>query len=239
MPSTNQGAGATFVLTVSDPDGHADIEEVHFIYGDSPTSLNGSCAVQYLRDNNAFYIWSDAGAWSGPYVAGSAFSVSSQRCTLTNASVAFNTVTKSVILTLPVTLNGTVAGPKPLHGYVWDAERASSTLALGSYNYIVPQQVPSVGALTPNLGSTNNPTFSIAFSDPQGASDIAVVDFLIGATQASENACYVQYRRAGDSFYLMNNFGSGWIGPVASGAGSLSNKQCSITTPRPPRPATI
>ncbi|MCC6587444.1 MAG: hypothetical protein IT168_12180 [Bryobacterales bacterium] len=70
------------------------------------------------------------------------------------------------------------------------------------------------------------------FIDSDGYADMqsAEVNITQGAERADAGACWVRYTRATDMFYLRNDTGTGWLGPISPGsAGNVSNSQCMVT----------
>jgi hypothetical protein len=88
---------------------------------------------------------------------------------------------------------------------------------------------PVAVSVSPASGSGLGPqTFVYTFSDPLGATDIDYTETLI-STGSSASACLVEYVRASNGLYLLNNAGTGYTGPSTPGTGtSLSNSQCTL-----------
>ena len=83
-------------------------------------------------------------------------------------------------------------------------------------------------------GQTLNMT--MVYDDSYGADDISGAELLIndgtgwylnpgGASPV--NTCYVSWSDATNGFYLANDAGNSWLGPLTSGG--LQNSQCTIT----------
>ena len=89
--------------------------------------------------------------------------------------------------------------------------------------------LPAPVSVTPNTGSGSSQTFSFAFSDPNGATDIAAAQMIINGQFTAAGACFLYYARGSNALYLAQNSGSAWQGSLAVGsAGTLSNSQCSV-----------
>jgi hypothetical protein len=57
-----------------------------------------------------------------------------------------------------------------------------------------------------------------------------VVNILINDALNGNNACYLAYSRAYNTLYLVNDPGTALLpGPTLNGAGTLGNRQCSLT----------
>ncbi len=87
---------------------------------------------------------------------------------------------------------------------------------------------PAPVSVTPNAGGGSSQKFAFAFSDPNGAADIASMQMDISATLAATGACYFYYSRGANAIYLANDAGA-WPAPLAIGvAGTTQNSQCML-----------
>jgi hypothetical protein len=89
------------------------------------------------------------------------------------------------------------------------------------------QAIPATVSVSPNAGSGTTQVFTAVYSDTAGAGTLNNRDLLISATPSDLAACQVTYHSGG--FYLVNDFGSAELGPLASG-GTLSNSQCTLNS---------
>jgi hypothetical protein len=88
---------------------------------------------------------------------------------------------------------------------------------------------PNVVSLSPGSGVGAGRTFTFAYSDPDGASDIATTEGLIvsGTDLVGLNACY--FFTAGNQVWLRDDGHSAWIGPMTAGRSeTVSNSQCTL-----------
>jgi hypothetical protein len=82
--------------------------------------------------------------------------------------------------------------------------------------------------VTPSSGSGSNQTFSFVFSDPNGGTDLWHEFILINEQLRGNGACLPHYD--GVTLWLLNDTGSGWLGPMAPGsAATLENSQCVVS----------
>jgi hypothetical protein len=89
---------------------------------------------------------------------------------------------------------------------------------------------PSAVSVTPASGSGASQTFSYVFSDPNGYTDLAAVQMLVHSVLSGAGGCWIYYSRAANRFWLANDAGTAWLGPVTGGTGgSLSNSQCTLS----------
>jgi hypothetical protein len=71
--------------------------------------------------------------------------------------------------------------------------------------------------------------FTFTYGDFNGHADIDWGEILFARTPSSVNACYLLADYTHRKFYLADDAGTSWMGPLAEGAaGSLSNSQCTL-----------
>jgi uncharacterized repeat protein (TIGR01451 family) len=91
---------------------------------------------------------------------------------------------------------------------------------------VIPSSAPVWASLTPNTG-TGTPgqaqTFTVTFTDANGATDITDMELLFNGSPLRSSACWVVY--SGGGFHLYNDQGNAW---TDAGSGSVSNSQCTL-----------
>ncbi len=91
-------------------------------------------------------------------------------------------------------------------------------------------QLPSTTRLDPVASTGLNQSFTITFSDPNGAADLGVLNILINNFLDGRQACYIAFVSPANLLYVVNNVGDGLSpGLTPGGAGTASNGQCSIS----------
>jgi hypothetical protein len=63
----------------------------------------------------------------------------------------------------------------------------------------VTSQTPAVATLSPVATSGTQQTFTFSFTDPDGATDLGVVNVLVNNSLNGVSACYIAYDRAQQS----------------------------------------
>jgi hypothetical protein len=107
---------------------------------------------------------------------------------------------------------------------------ASDAFALKISAAVSGNQPPSTNSTTPSSGTGAAQTFSFVFADPDGAQDLATVEVLFNSGLNTAGACWIEFRRGANELRLMNDAGSGALGPLTpGGAGSVQNSQCSLS----------
>lgn len=239
-PASGQGASQAFVLTVSDPAGVSDLATVQLLIG-STAALANSCSVTYVAQQNLLALENDSvTAIAGGIAPGQALSVSNSQCTLSGAGSSVQCSGNTLIMTVSLQFSTafasmgsgatkvsyalpiTAAGVGPISGIA----------AVGTWTLPqpAPSGPPSVGTLTPASGQGMSQAFTLAVSDPLGASDLATVQLLVGSSTALANSCSVTYIAQQQLFSLLNDAGTGPAGSLAPGqASSVANSQCTLS----------
>jgi Viral BACON domain len=87
---------------------------------------------------------------------------------------------------------------------------------------------PTSDSVSPNAGSGSSQTFSLAYSDSNGYTDLASVSVLFGDSLAASNTCEVRYDRPANALYLTGDNAAA-LGPLTPGSTStLENSQCVV-----------
>jgi hypothetical protein len=90
-------------------------------------------------------------------------------------------------------------------------------------------QPPSADSVTPSSGSGMSQTFSFAFRDIYGFTDLSTTYMGFSSTLAFGNACYSYYDQNANALWLLNDAANAWLGPATPGAaGTLQNNQCTL-----------
>ncbi len=111
------------------------------------------------------------------------------------------------------------------------ANQATKSLLPGGHTYrkaidlVLP---PAVESVTPASGSGRNQTFTLTYSDRNGASDINVVHWLLNGSLNGDGACMIAYYPGTNQLYLISDGAGAWESPITLGSGTLSNSKCTI-----------
>jgi hypothetical protein len=229
-PASGSGSVQTFALTVADSNGAGNIAGTWFLVNSSLSSVHG-CGVQFNRAANTFELMNDAGSgWLGPITLGTANSISNSQCTVSGNSASTSTSGSNLTVNIPLYFPSGFNGAQNTYGNVFDnAGPSSGWITTGSW--IVPASGPPAPiSVAPASGSGSAQTFALTVADSNGAGNIAGTWFLVNSSLSSVHGCGVQFNRAANTFELMNDAGTGWLGPITLGtANSLSNSQCTVS----------
>jgi len=238
-PAAGQGAAQTFALTVADPAGASDLATVELLVGTSTAPVN-ACAVIYSRKQNLFALLNDSGtATAGTLAPGQATTVANSQCVLNGSGSSIQLSGNNLIMAVSLqfaTAFAAVGGSaaKTIYALPLTASGlgpAGGITAVGTWT--VPQPAPSgppsVTSITPSSGQGASQSFSLAVSDPLGASDLATVQLLVGSSTAAANSCSVTYIAAQKVFALSSDAGTASAGTLAPGqASTVANSQCTL-----------
>lgn len=89
---------------------------------------------------------------------------------------------------------------------------------------------PRTFTISPASGTGLAQTFSVVFSDSEGASQINIVRVLFNGAVDGRQACYVYYDRDSASLLLVNDSGEGSSSQPLGGKLGLENSQCRVDT---------
>ncbi len=227
-PASGSGTIQNFSFVYTDPAGNSDIAFVDLLF---QTALFGSnaCYATYVPSSNVINLFNDAGTGSaGSATLGTPGTLSNSQCGMDTGASSVSVSGANLTLTLALTFKPAFGGAKSIYMVVGNNSNVSSGWqAEGAWT--VPISSPVNVSASPASGSGAAQSFSFAYSDPLGNTDIAFVDILFQTTLSPSNACYAIYVPSTNTINLFNDAGTGSAGVATLGvAGTLSNSQCTI-----------
>lgn len=104
--------------------------------------------------------------------------------------------------------------------------------AFGAFLTKIPlSHRPVFTSLTPTSGNGISQIFQLQVSDAAGYQDLTSVQMLINGGWSDFQACHVFYSAVNNTFLLLNDDATAYLGPLAAGApGTLQNLQCQLDT---------
>jgi RHS repeat-associated protein len=226
LPTSGTGLAQNFRFTASSPNGYGYIAIMEAIVGSSLT-WTSACGALYYPLDNTVYLANDAGTgWiGGPLGATGTFSNS--QCTLNTGTSSVSGSGNNLTVSLTLTFNSSWAGAKNTWLWVYDRGDHSAGFQQMSTWTVGTPPPPTVTSFSPTSGTGLGQTFVATYSDLQWSQDISEVDFLVNSSTNTNAACYVKWTPSGNGFYLMNDAGNAWLGPVAGGSNStVQNSRC-------------
>jgi hypothetical protein len=152
--------------------------------------------------------------------------LSNSQCTINGSGSSLNANGNALALTLPVTFASTFAGTRDVTlkaddaGGLTSGWQKSGTWTIPAAT--VPPTPPTFLSLSPATGAGNSATFVANFQDVNGANEIGRALILINKSLSSVGGCYIYV------YYMLTSAGTGWLGPITMGSGTVSNGNCTI-----------
>jgi hypothetical protein len=227
-PSSGNGSNQVFTATYSDTNGYQDISYALFMAG-ANSSGSGACFAMWVPAGNTFYLGNDAGTnWLGPAVGGSATTLQNSQCALHAATSSGSGTGNTLTVHFSLSFMGSFAGTKNTYEMVVGSGGSSGWQQEGTWTPGTAQP-PTNTSVAPASGSGASQVFTAGYADAQGYQDISYALFMVGANSSGSGACFAMWVPAGNTFYLGNDAGTNWLGPVAGGGtATLQNSQCTL-----------
>ena len=227
-PNPATGVTNTFALAYSDTAGNASLNFAGVIF-DSVVNVANTCYAYYKPANNLVYLENDGGTGAVGSLTPGSGTLSNSQCTITGSGTSVVKSGNNLTLNLDVTASGDFMGKKNVYLAAIDNSGINTGwMSKGTWTPAV-NQAPTVVSATPNPASGLSNTFALSYSDPNGNTDLSFVGVIVDWVLSASNSCYVYYYPAINLLYLANNAGTGAVGSLTPGSGTLSNSQCSIS----------
>ena len=225
-PNPATGLTNTFVLKYSDANGVGDLNTVGVDFGPVLGTPN-SCYVLYTVATNQLALFKDGGGTSLKITPGSG-TLSNSQCSINGSGTTVVKSGDNLTLNLAVTASSTYTGKQNIFLYAADNSAANTGWVNKGTWAPAANQAPAVVSVTPTAATGLSNTFALTYSDPNGFTDLDVVEVDFGTAVSASNSCFVLYYPATNLLYLENNAGNATT-KITPGAGTLSNSQCTIS----------
>jgi hypothetical protein len=243
-PGSGNTSTQTFTFTFTDPNGFSDLSVLDVLINNYLDGIS-ACYFALAPANSSsgyLYLLDDGGL--GTYVSGSPMflpssnSLTNSQCTLNGAGSSISGSGNTLTLTLSITFKAAFAGNRIFYMAARSNTQNSGWQALGTWD--VPGSSPTgpaVSGMTPGRSTTMGQTYTFAFTDTNGYTDLNVLDILTNSFLDGISACYVAYVLTGPTtgyVYLVDDYGAGGYAAgspmLLSAGGTLQNSQCTINT---------
>lgn len=226
-PSEATGLAQTFTFEFTHPLDAAQIAGVQVLLANS-WSPSRACLVQLLPGTSQVSLADDSGTTWSSALTGAAAILENSQCQLNVAGTSFTRSGKGLTVNVPLVFKPSFKGLREIWAAAWDANTSLSPVQLGFYT-VVGSQPPVVNSIAPASSTGAGAIFVVTLSDPNGASDISGLQFVINTGWDGTNACYLYYLRDAGSVSLADDQISTWT-PVRFGsADTAQNSQCAIS----------
>jgi parallel beta-helix repeat protein len=243
-PASGSGASTTFAAVYNDGNGAADLSLVYLLVNSSINGA-GACFAEYNRAANTYRLINDAGnTWSAAIGVGQ--STANSQCTLSPSGTTGTPSGNSLTVNFPLTFSAAFAGGKNTYLLATDNGGGNSTWQQKG-TWTIPANTPGPGtgqpavvSMSPLEGSATEGTFTATYSHSSGRNEIYLGYMLFLPTPNVVNyvatgSCLVEYNRISNGMRLIDDAGTGWLGPLTgvpagAGGGTLSNSYCTLDT---------
>jgi hypothetical protein len=224
LPGAGTGVTQAFVLEYSNSLDGGDLTSARVRFGATNVGP-GTCTAWYNAVANTISLLDDAGVtWTQGLLG--AGSLSNSQCTLNLATSSRTINAGNLTLTLNITFKSAFSGLKNI--YMLAANSAgASTGWVWRGSWMVPVPAVSAVSVTPNSGTGATQSFTLEYTDTLGATDLSSARVRFGASNVGPGTCTAWYDATNSTIRLMDD-GGGWGAPVALGAGTLANSQCTL-----------
>jgi hypothetical protein len=161
----------------------------------------------------------------------SAATLQNSQCSLNVATATAVPSGNTLTLTVTVAFKPAFDGAKNVYLHAVDLSGANSGWQqLGAWTVAFGAGTSSTVSVTPSSGSGNNHTFTLQYSDTQGAANLQQAWVYFNATLANpaSHACMLYYNAATSQINLLNDNATAWLAATVGAAMTLENSQCSL-----------
>lgn len=245
-PLTHQGdasAAGTLEFTPGFPGGAGTISQVEIVIN-STASIAGGCSIVYYPDLNAIYLINDEGTtWvtNGPAYLGSASTTYNSQCSIDGLASSYTFSSGTLHLYVNVTFTAAWFGNSlSYYEQAIDTSSVSSgwqQLTGASFHVIrrrLGNHAPDLGTLSNTTGVVES-TQTVIFtaSDPDGASDLAQIDFQMNtptnlAMNGGKFACLGVWLKSFASVFIFDDAALYWYQVTLGSGDPYSNTQCTV-----------
>jgi hypothetical protein len=240
--SVNSPRGQTAVVTMTfdDPNGLGDIESTDLLINDT-FKVSNACFLSIRWTFATVYMVNDAGtSSSGQNISPHATVLANSQCSVDPKTITrqFPSQTRLVV-SVPITFSPDWTGLKKVFVRAIDLSDASTDFQeKGTWATAEATAGPEVVDLQPRTGSGASATLTATWRHTGGGGQHYLGYILVLPTPnivqfTAKGTCLVEYNRVSHGVRLIDDAGTGWLGPqsgvpIGPNAGVLSNEQCSV-----------
>jgi M6 family metalloprotease-like protein len=226
-PDSDSGATGEFTLVYEDPEGYQDLKIARFNVNTSD-GLAGGCALEMNPVNSTLRLAGDNGtAWSSWTPFANAVSLKNSQCGVLSVRLdRSGDMGDEQTLILDLIFRSTFSGSRNLYMSASDASDAESGWQyMGAWTVVNEAPTAVYGSDDPDVGASDSFHFNV--DDPNGLEDIATLSVIVNTSPSMSGGCAFRYDRRNDEFWLIDDDGIGWLGPVhPNRAQTLNNSRC-------------
>jgi hypothetical protein len=205
-------------------------------------TATGSCLVEYNKYSNGVRLIDNAGTgWLGPLsgvpIGPGAATLTNNQCSVNVADVVASVNGSTMTVRVPVTFFARLG---PVLGTFLQALDSNGiwTGMTQFGNWVLPgapqtRLGPSIVGISSTATMGTQATYTIMASHTAGASSLAMIHMLTGASIVGSPVCQFVYFPGSNVLNLINDSGTALVSPagiVAGQPGTLANSRCSVNT---------
>ena len=222
---SNGGAGQSYTFRYSSPNGYGYLNYVYALFNNSLNG-NGACWVSYQQTDGNFYLLKDNGdGIIGPLGTSPSASIQNSQCTLFRSGSFAAGSGNTLAVTVNLAFHQAFGNIQRIYMGAVDRGGRSSDWQSGGVTASSSAGPPSADSAAASAGN-----ITLKYSSPNGFQFLSAVAVLVNSTLSAPNACLVYFVKSSGSFYLINDAGIAFMGPLTAGsAGTLANSRCTLT----------
>lgn len=228
LPPSASGLRQTFSLTVTDPQGGADVSEAQILIAPSLT-LAQACRVRFTPATSQIHLGSDNGSSWSSATLGVAGTLQNSQCRVHAVSSGRSASGSAAVFWADLEFLATSPGSRRIWGSATDLAQHSVTWTeLAAYTVsATPNSAPVVTSAT--LPGPGGGIFTIAAADSDGGTTIRAVHLLIGDPPAETSACLLAVDVARNTIALHPGVsGAAWPSVTPGQTGLAENSRCRL-----------
>lgn len=228
LPKAAAGMRQTFSLTVTDPQGGADVASARILIAPTLT-LSNACHVRFTTNDGQVHLASDAGsAWTSA-ATGAATTLQNSQCRIHGASSGYALGSSAAVLWADIEFLPAWTGMRRAWGAATDqAQLEAVWMELAQFQATAtPNAAPVLeSAVAPGA---NGGLFEFRATDANGASDIQALQVSVGDSPDASSSCLVVFDAARNLISLHpGTSAEGWASVHPGQSGTAENPRCRI-----------
>ncbi len=232
MPNSGSGNSQTFTVQYSDTAGAASLEQAWVYFNATLANpASNACLLYYNAPTNQINLLNDNATEWMPATIGSATTLQNSQCALNVEAGTVSPSGNTLTLTVVVRFKPAFDGAKNVYLRAVDTSGSNSGWQQsGNWTVAFTPGTPSTVSVTPDSGSSATQTFTLQYSDTQGAANLQQVWVYFNATLANpaSGACVLYYNAPASQINLLNDNATAWLPATVGTAAILQNGQCSL-----------
>ena len=217
----------TLTFKYSSANGTKYLNDVHALFSATLNGVN-ACWIFYDKGVDGWYLINDAASsYLGPLPRGSTATLNNSQCTLNGTGSTVTGAGNTLTMVLNVTFSAAFGAGQNI--FLYASDEAGQNSGWVNKGTTASSVKPTADSVTGMLNGSAAQSLVFKYSSVNGANYLGNALALVNTGLGGTGACWVFYDKPADSFYLANDAGSAYLGPLARGSsGTLVNSQCTL-----------